>query len=88
MTQTKKPKLRCECPLTGNTPGYMKDWYSIAEKAGMYHAPNKCRCVNELKLYNRHGKTLRLCSCCDVPDDVEIPSLPKTAKRKKGEMKR
>lgn len=42
----------------------------------MYHKPGECKGTYELKLYERDGKQLWLCSVCNLPGD-ELVEEPK-----------
>lgn len=64
-------KPRCECPEEGNAV-YPEEDYLPEERIGMFHAPNECKCTNELKQYRRNGKLLWLCSCCFFLSDKEV----------------
>ena len=65
-------KRRCECPTKGDVSISRQHLYSEEEKSGMNHEPNKCPCTNDLKLYERHGKRIMLCSCCHLSIDKEV----------------
>ena len=64
----KNTKIKCQCPLESNG-GLGIGWYSPEEYSGVVHKPNKCKGTNEIKLYERNGKKLYLCSCCVVFGD-------------------
>ena len=65
----KKLGIRCQCPTKGYVPEERMYMYSPEEKSGMNHSPGKCKGMNEIKLYERDGKKLFLCSCCHVFGD-------------------
>lgn len=65
MKKTKK----CQCPDKGVVPPEREILYSSEEKSGMNHEPGKCLGTNEIKLYDRNGKKLYLCSCCCLSGD-------------------
>lgn len=65
-------KIKCQCPELGIVPKEREFMYLEAEKSGMNHKPNQCKGTNEIKLYNRGGKKLYLCSCCNMSDDKLI----------------
>ena len=58
-------KNKCECKRTGKLKIGFDNWYDEKlELPFVNHKPGKCKCTNELKIYNRNGKKLTLCSCC------------------------
>ena len=61
----------CECPDTGAVQPEWEEAYGDEERAGMHHAPGKCRGTFDLRQYRRQGKPLWLCSCCHRFGDVE-----------------
>ena len=64
--------LFCECPHIGEQ-GAPDSWYDEeTELPFTYHAPNECKCVNDIRTYNRNGKVLNLCSICNLPGDVQV----------------
>lgn len=65
-------KIKCQCPEKGVTPPERESMYAPEEKSGMNHEPNKCNGTNEIKLYERDGRKLYLCSCCYLSGDKEI----------------
>jgi hypothetical protein len=65
-------KNKCQCPETGNVSPEDEFMYSKEERTGMNHKPNECKGTNDLKLYERNGKKIWLCSCCFIPGDTEI----------------
>ena len=77
-----KLKLKCECPDTGETPSEREYQYAEEEKSGMNHKPNECKGTNKIKLYNRNGKALFLCSCCNMFGDKEVTSKSDTSEVK------
>lgn len=63
----------CECDHEGILVA-PSSWYdSVLELPFVVHAPNQCKCQNNLKLYNRNGKKLWLCSICWLPTDIKEP---------------
>ena len=63
---------KCECPddcMDNPNPAFM---YLEEELIGMYHKPHECKCTHGLKLYERDGKKIYLCSCCNLTGDKEI----------------
>lgn len=61
---------RCECPYEGTG---MPEWmYSKEELPGRVHEANRCPCTAGLKQYKRDGKLIWLCSCCNMPSDIEV----------------
>ncbi len=65
-------KIKCQCPETSFTPKEHEDMYSEEEKSGMNHEPGECTGTNDIKLYERNGKKLYLCSCCFLFGDKEL----------------
>jgi hypothetical protein len=65
--------MKCECPDKGVlNPAIASMYDPYAELPFVEHAPGKCRCTNDLKLYRRGEKTLWLCSCCITTKDYEV----------------
>lgn len=65
--------LRCECPEEGVKNISMRGWYDQKnEWPFVKHKPGQCRCTNEIKLYERDGKRLWLCSNCYMSGDREV----------------
>jgi len=66
-------KDHCECDEEGVLNTGMESWYdSVTELPFVKHAPGKCKCTNELALYERKGKTLTLCSNCHCSTDKRL----------------
>ncbi len=66
---------KCQCPEEGRATD--KFMYGPEEWAGMWHEPGECKGTNDIKLYNRNGTLLYLCSCCHsfMFGDVEVPDV-------------
>lgn len=61
--------IYCECPEVGKL-GCDPSWYDpITELSFTNHEPNECKCTNDIKTYIRNGKTLNLCSICNMWGD-------------------
>jgi hypothetical protein len=66
-------KDHCECPQEGKLTYAMRGWYDArTELPYVDHKPGECRCTNDLRLYERDGQALTLCSCCVLSSDKEI----------------
>ena len=67
-------KDKCECPSNAILMEGWEDTYDKEKELPFVtHKPNECKCTNELRLYKRKGKKLRLCSNCVYPgEDIEI----------------
>lgn len=64
--------MSCECPHEGFLNPDIKNLYhSELESPFVIHPPGKCECTNNLRLYNRGGKKLLLCSICTILGDKE-----------------
>lgn len=70
--QIKKQIKKCQCSINSYTPPEREYQYSEAEKIGMNHKANKCKGINDIKLYERNGKKIYLCSCCFFSNDKLI----------------
>jgi len=68
----KEETIKCECPEKGITPIEREGMYSEEEKSGMNHEPNECLGTNEIKKWERSGKVINLCSCCNLPGDLPL----------------
>lgn len=56
---------RCECTLTGTLYPEMAHQYDpVRELPFVTHAPGECKCTNDLRIYERNGKSMLLCSNC------------------------
>lgn len=71
---------KCECPSFGISAaegGAPDEFYHpFLELPFRVHAPNECKCTNELKLYkhsSRHNERRWLCSCCWTDNWTEVP---------------
>jgi RNA polymerase-binding transcription factor DksA len=57
----------CECPTRGELQEGMASWYDKEKELPFVnHETNKCKCTNDIKLYERNGKKLWLCSNCVI----------------------
>ena len=65
-------KAVCQCPLLGKVESEREYQYTKEEKAGMNHAPGKCKGTYHMRKYKRNGKELNLCSCCYIFGDIEL----------------
>lgn len=64
---------KCECPETSKVDAEtLALLYSREERKGANHEPNACRGTVRLQKYARGGRTLWLCSCCNLPGDREL----------------
>lgn len=64
--------IYCECPEVGRL-GCDSSWYNEeTELPFVNHEPHNCKCTNDIKMYNRKGRTLYLCSICNLTGDVEV----------------
>ena len=61
---------KCECPYESTATE--KRMYSPEEYSGMRHKPNECKGTNDVKLFDRNGKKMYLCSCCELFGDKVI----------------
>lgn len=60
---------KCECDNVG-IQSWPDKWYDDElELPYVNHAPHQCRCTNNLRLFERDGKQLLLCSCCFLSTD-------------------
>lgn len=65
-----KINIYCECPHVGEQ-GCPDEYYDeVTELPFTSHAPNECKCTNNIRAYSRNGKILNLCSICNLPGDV------------------
>ncbi len=64
-------KHRCECPEEGKATNMA--WYSVDEYKAMRHLPGQCPGDYNVKLYNRNGVPMWLCSCCHLAGDLPMP---------------
>lgn len=55
---------KCECPDEGISPIIPSLYDQKTELPYVVHKPGKCRCKNDLKLYERDGIRHWLCSNC------------------------
>ncbi len=63
----------CECDKISKVQPEMESWYnSVTEWPYVNHDPGQCKCTNELQLYNRNGKQVWLCSCCNLFTDKRL----------------
>ena len=67
-----KTNQHCECPSKGVLRSDIADLYNDVELPFVDHAPGECKCTNDLRMYERDGKHLMLCSCCCLSSDKEI----------------
>ena len=68
-------QIKCECPEEASyNPIASMIGYLPEEEAGKVHKPNKCKGTYELRQYKREDKILRLCSCCCMGGDKELPT--------------
>lgn len=52
-------KIRCQCNHVGEVPNHMLYLYDeVTERPFVNHVPNKCKCTNDIKLYDRNGRKL------------------------------
>jgi hypothetical protein len=57
--------LRCECHGNGGPPSDIWHLYDpIKELPFVFHKPDECKCLNDLRLYKVLDKELFLCSVC------------------------
>ena len=62
--------LRCQCPETGYVTANRLIMYDVVkERPYVNHKPGECKCTNDIRLYNRNGELLYLCSCCYMSND-------------------
>jgi hypothetical protein len=65
--------FKCQCDQDGILNPLIASWYDpVTELPYVKHAPNKCKCINDLQQYIRKGKQISLCSCCNLPSDVKV----------------
>jgi hypothetical protein len=60
---------RCECDQDSRNNPNPRSAYFKEEFKAMKHAPGKCRGDYLLRLFDRGGKRLTLCSCCNQLGD-------------------
>ena len=63
-------KIKCQCDEKGFVPKENEGMYSVSEKIGMNHEPDKCKGWYNIKKYKRGSKVLALCSCCNTHADI------------------
>lgn len=68
----------CECNHVGIRVKAFDCLYTRAENKAREHQPGQCIGTIGLKLYNRGGKKLWLCSCCNLVSDKLLQSNPPT----------
>lgn len=66
-------EIKCQCPSEGELVIGHEDLYDKEKELPFVnHKPNKCKCKNELKYYQRGKKKLWLCSNCCMWGDKLI----------------
>jgi hypothetical protein len=69
-TMNEQMEIKCQCDETGTLQiGWEWSYDEKKELPYVNHAPNECKCTNELKRYLRDGKEIWLCSCCCMGDE-------------------
>lgn len=64
---------KCQCPEEGRLDPSIKHLYhKKTELPFVVHEPYQCKCTNNIKLFERQGKKLFLCSICCLSEDKEI----------------
>ena len=64
--------MQCQCPTQRAVPPGLESMYDEEERAGMNHAPGKCKGTHDVKQYKRGSELLWLCSCCYLSGDEEV----------------
>jgi hypothetical protein len=69
-------ETRCECPDTGGI-GLGLSWYEPQEYKALNHPKGVCPGDFGIRLYERKGQRLWLCSCCNLNSDqaIELPGV-------------
>lgn len=56
---------KCQCQYIGDvSEDRLNEYNEVTERPYVNHAPDKCRCTNDLAFVD--GKKIVLCSCCYV----------------------